>query len=270
MAPAASPTPSNSDDGKKKSPTKSKKVVESDVEDSEGQGGEDGGEGAEDGDEEAEYEIEAILDAKKGYFEKNKTGYLVKWKGYDETHNSWVDEDDAAGAGELIEEFEAKLKKKKQQQSTKKTSQSPAKRSRKSMADAESEDGDASASVAKKRGRKSVSEKPADKDDDDERPAKKPRKSTGGKTGSVAPIAEPIPDDDEIGNMQQHMQAPTWDQLIKHIDTVERADKTLYVYFTLYSGERIREDSKICADKFPKMLIEFYESNLRWKEADSH
>ncbi|KAJ7777227.1 hypothetical protein B0H16DRAFT_1879339 [Mycena metata] len=278
MAPAVSPTPSNNDDGKKKkkSPTKSKKV-ESEVEDSEGQSGEDGGEGGEEGggddDEEGEYEIEAILDAKKGYFPKNKTGYLVKWKGYDESHNSWVAEDDAGGAGELIDEFEAKLKKKKQQQSAKKASvpQSPAaKRSRKSMADAESEDGEASASVAKKRGRKSVSEKPADKDDDDERPVKKARKSTSGKNAPVVPTAEPLPDDDKIGNMQQHMQAPTWDQLIKHIDTVERVDKTLYVYFTLNDGERIREDSKICADKFPKMLIEFYESNLRWKEADSH
>ncbi len=34
--------------------------------------------------------------------------------------------------------------------------------------------------------------------------------------------------------MAKHMQAPAWDQLIKHIDTVERVDDTLYVYFTLY------------------------------------
>jgi hypothetical protein len=73
--------------------------------------------------EEEEYEIEAILGARKGAFPQvrslasrvllvrsylasrrvhfplselqGRTGYLVKWKGYDETENSWVDERDA-------------------------------------------------------------------------------------------------------------------------------------------------------------------------------
>ncbi|KAJ7868953.1 hypothetical protein B0H14DRAFT_3440979 [Mycena olivaceomarginata] len=36
-------------------------------------------------------EIEAILEAKKGQFKNpQKLGYYVKWKGYDDTHNSWV------------------------------------------------------------------------------------------------------------------------------------------------------------------------------------
>jgi hypothetical protein len=90
--------------------------------------------------------------------------------------------------------------------------------------------------VAKKRGRKSVSQKPVDKDAD-ERPAKKPRKTTEKKNvTSAARIAsvEPLPEEETIGNMAEHMHAPTWDQLIKNIDTVERVDDTLYVYFTLY------------------------------------
>lgn len=67
--------------------------------------------------EEEEYEIEKILDAKKGQFSgvspfilcspvirdqsmcplatKGRMGYFVKWKGYGEEHNSWVDEHDA-------------------------------------------------------------------------------------------------------------------------------------------------------------------------------
>jgi hypothetical protein len=74
------------------------------------------------GDEE-EYEIEGILDAKKGAFPQvmwslsrffachtvlgascylhilqGRTGYFVKWKGYGEEENSWVDEKDAGCA----------------------------------------------------------------------------------------------------------------------------------------------------------------------------
>jgi hypothetical protein len=37
-------------------------------------------------DSEAEYEVEEILDSQMGY---NHLEYLVKWKGYDEGHNSW-------------------------------------------------------------------------------------------------------------------------------------------------------------------------------------
>ncbi|KAF8166556.1 hypothetical protein K438DRAFT_1616598 [Mycena galopus ATCC 62051] len=245
-------SPSSGDDGettKNSSFLKSKKP-ESEVEDSEAP--QSGGEDEEDGDE--EYEIEAILDAKKGQFGKNKMGYFVKWKGYGPEHNSWVAEDDAGNATELIKAFNEKKK------SPKKALEP--KRSRKSMGDDVS-DADGSASAAKKRGRKSVSEKPADKEDD-ERPTKKPRKTAEKKTDAPKTTsAEPLPDE-EVGTMEEHMQAPTWDQLIKKIDTVERVDDTLFVYFTLNGGERIREDSKICADKFPKMLIEFYESNLRW------
>lgn len=67
-----------------------------------------------DGDDE-EYEIEAILDAKHGAFpgvcflfnalkslvvycftrRQNTIGYFVKWKGYGDEHNSWVNQQDA-------------------------------------------------------------------------------------------------------------------------------------------------------------------------------
>ncbi|KAJ6568254.1 hypothetical protein DFH09DRAFT_1261316 [Mycena vulgaris] len=264
VSPVASDDASDSGKTKRKSPSKAKKE-ESEVEDSEPQSD---GEGGDDGDEE-EYEIEAILDAKKGQFEKNKLGYFVKWKGYTAEHNSWVIEEDAANATDLIKAFWAEREKKK---APKKAPEVASKRSRKSVGDDNASDagGSASASVAKKRGRKS-SMKAADPEEDAERPAKKPRKTSEKKTltsGRTAASAEPIPDDSEIGNMAQHMHAPTWDQLIKHIDTVERIDDTLFVYFTLHGGERIMEDSKICADKFPKMLLQFYESNLRWKEAE--
>lgn len=74
-------------------------------------------EGEEGGEEESEYEIEAIIDAKRGSFpevgrhertickpttqdasslsSQGRMGYFVKWKGYPDSENSWVDEQDA-------------------------------------------------------------------------------------------------------------------------------------------------------------------------------
>ncbi|KAJ6616960.1 hypothetical protein B0H10DRAFT_1345501 [Mycena sp. CBHHK59/15] len=253
VSPVASDSASESGKNKKDSPSKAKEGSE--VEDSEAQS--DGGE--------EEYEIEEILDAKKGRFANNKLGYLVKWKGYTEADNSWVIEDDAANATELIAAF---WEKKKKRTAAKKAAASP-KRPRKSVAEDDASDAGSISVVAKKRGRKSVSKAiDVDEEDDDVRPAKRAKKSVEKRTPVRALVSEP-PEDDVIGNMSEHMHAPTWDQLIKQIDTVERVDNKLYVYFTLKeNGERIREESDICADKFPKMLIKFYESNLRWKEAD--
>jgi len=54
---------------------------------------------------ESEYEIEEIIEAKRGTFPGGRLGYLVKWKGYDSSHNSWVDERDAANALDVIEAY---------------------------------------------------------------------------------------------------------------------------------------------------------------------
>ncbi|KAJ7230494.1 hypothetical protein GGX14DRAFT_410951 [Mycena pura] len=274
-----SPIPSDaSDDGAKtekkassKSPAKAMKdkgKEESEVEDSEPQSG---GEGEGSGEEE-EYEIEAILDAKKGKFPKNTLGYFVKWKGYESEHNSWVREEDAGNATELIEAF---WKERDRKKAVKKTVTAETKRTasaRKSTAgaDGDSDVGESASAPPKKRGRKAASDT-ADKEKDTAkvsggRPAKKPRLS---KKRAASQDEEALPSDEELGSMADHMHVVTWDHLVKHLDTVERVDDgTLYVYFTLHTGERIRESAAVCADKIPKMLIHFYESNLRWKEAD--
>ncbi|KAJ7708911.1 hypothetical protein B0H17DRAFT_1155966 [Mycena rosella] len=263
-SPAASDVASDSGKVKKKSPSKAKDVEE--VADSEAQSEADDGE-----EEEEEYEIEAILSAKKGQFEKNKIGYYVKWKGYDDEHNSWVMEDDA-NAPELIKAYWEKDKKK----SPKKAPEPASKRTARKSVAAEDNDSDAGASApaAKKRGRKS-SVKAADKEGDpDERPAKKPRKTGEKKTlasasasGGAAASANEAPENIEIGDMSQHMHAPTWEHLIKMIDTVERVEEQLVVYFTLNTNEHVKEDSEVCHEKFPKKLLQFYEKNLRWKES---
>lgn len=50
-----------------------------------------------------EFEVEKIL--KKSTDKNGQTKYFVKWRGYTESHNSWVDAKDAS-CDELIKKFE--------------------------------------------------------------------------------------------------------------------------------------------------------------------
>jgi len=59
-----------------------------------------------------------------------------------------------------------------------------------------------------------------------------------------------------------------WEGLVKKVDTVERVGDVLMVFFTLYTGEAVRETTKICKERFPQKLLEFYEQNLRWRQVD--
>ncbi|KIO17550.1 hypothetical protein M407DRAFT_84869, partial [Tulasnella calospora MUT 4182] len=53
-------------------------------------------------DEEEEWEVEAILNSR--YYRK-KLQYLIKWKGFDDSHNSWQPEADVEHCQELVEEY---------------------------------------------------------------------------------------------------------------------------------------------------------------------
>ncbi|KAF8074716.1 hypothetical protein FPV67DRAFT_1574815 [Lyophyllum atratum] len=222
-------------------------------------------EGDEGSDDEPEYEIEAILDAKRGSFPEGRIGYLVKWKGYGESENSWVDEQDAGNATVLIDEY-WKTHTKKPRKST--DTKSP-KRPRKSIASEEAPD-----TSTKKRGRKSLPAAASVTDDEDVKEVRTTKKVK--KNGAMKPESEERshPMDEEavvLTDMAQYMNLPTWEHIVKTIDTIEKeADDSLSIYFRLNSGERIKESSKLCAERFPQKLIKFYESNLRWRSASEH
>jgi len=52
---------------------------------------------------EEEYKVEKILDSQQ-FGRRQKLQYLVKWKGYPDSDNEWVDKDDVH-ANEAIREF---------------------------------------------------------------------------------------------------------------------------------------------------------------------
>ncbi|KIK97343.1 hypothetical protein PAXRUDRAFT_825023 [Paxillus rubicundulus Ve08.2h10] len=230
----------------------------------------------EEGEGEEEYEIEAIIDAKKGQFPGGRMGYFVKWKGYEEEHNSWVDEQDAGNAQDLIDAFWAIRKKskpapRKSEPIRTKPKAVAEKPSRKSLANMSSPDAEV---PAKKRGRPRKDERESDAvdvlegDEEEQRAKKKPRRSNG--AGRQSKKHESDDEVDDLGNMRGHMKVTSWENLVHTIDTVERQkDGELYVFFTLKNEKkRMRENSRLCAQKFPQKLIEFYESNLRWKTED--
>ncbi|EIW78977.1 hypothetical protein CONPUDRAFT_126722 [Coniophora puteana RWD-64-598 SS2] len=201
------------------------------------------------------------MKAKRGYFHPGRMAYLVKWVGYSEEHNSWVDEPDAGNAEDLIQQFwrESKSQKAAAPAGRKSVGDKPAPKKNgrvSSLAREESSDND-SAAPAKKRGRPSkggavaaATKTKARDEDEDERAVKKARKST---TTSVATKRDKLSkkadamdvdgDDDEddgepdkpIGSMKEHMSTQSWESLVKVVDTVERDDDgTIYVYFTVY------------------------------------
>ncbi|THH27749.1 hypothetical protein EUX98_g6441 [Antrodiella citrinella] len=241
--------------------------------------------GEEEEGEEEEYEIEQIIDAKSNAF-KGKMGYLVKWKGYGVGENSWVSEEDAQGAADLIKEYWEKQK------------QGPRKpTARKSLpAEAREASPEVEAVPAKKRGRTSVSKPISVSDDDDEqsdRPQPKKSKNTAtsasvtkSKSASMTKSSAQKPkkrapspsdsDEETFSDMRKWKLATSWEHIVKRVDTVERTDDgKLLVYFTLnergltkVEHAQCREESALCKEKFPKAMLDFYERNLRWRNLE--
>ncbi|KAF8998508.1 hypothetical protein BDQ17DRAFT_1361908 [Cyathus striatus] len=230
----------------------------------------------EDGEEDgSEYEIEEIIDAKRGVYPDGRMAYFVKWKGYDVSENSWVDEKDAVGAVELVEDYWKKQQQKKNRKSI--GADTKSRKPRKSAVEStvESEEG---TPAPKKRGRKSnvpKADSDGEKEPEEDRSVKKPRKSlTAAEKKAAASkkaASEEMEVDEEappVGNMKKYMNTKNWEELVSTIDTVERVDDNLYVYFTLSTGEQVRETSEICGERFPRKMLKFYENNLRWRTAD--
>ncbi|KAH6916265.1 hypothetical protein BKA70DRAFT_1368469 [Coprinopsis sp. MPI-PUGE-AT-0042] len=253
---------------------------------------------------EEEYEIEEILDAKRGHFANGRIGYFVKWKGYGSDENSWVDENDAGNAQALIDAYWNKNQHKKRFPETKPA----AKKGRQSNASASAARGSASAArgsasaAGKKRGRPSGAAKddsdPESEDEgmsvdhprEDSPPtAKRARKgasttyksaksskaaaprSTVSDSASPAPSAKPK--ESGVPRMDQtYQQHASWEKFVKVVDTVELVEGTLMVYFTLTNGTHAGEPSKVCNKRFPQkahpQMLKFYESNLHWRATE--
>ncbi|KAK7060796.1 hypothetical protein VNI00_000529 [Paramarasmius palmivorus] len=231
----------------------------------------EGGEG-----DEEEYEIEAILNAKKGRFKANEWAYFVKWKGYDNpSDNSWVSESDAENARELIDRYWAKENAKKAPRKSESASVKRGRPRKSSVAESPEP-----SPAPKKRGRKSK----ADEADMSEEESKSEPASKKAKKGALSRLTQSTESGDEMDvdegkiadarAMKKYMNLGSWENMVRTIDTVERplnSGKDLTVYFRLtdeFGGERVKLVSSTCNAKFPQKMLAFYERHLKWKETE--
>ncbi|KAI9510022.1 hypothetical protein F5148DRAFT_658652 [Russula earlei] len=208
-------------------------------------------------------------------------GYLVKWKGYTDDENSWVDERDAGGAKELIAEYWARQGKKKGEKAGRKSDPKPKAATRRPVA-ASVETTPEPGQATKKRGRDRPKVQPESDDDgaedeEDTRSRKRGRKSNGvTRRASPSPAsssnrASPTVELLEPSTIKKWGNLPSWERHIDVIDTVEKSEEgDLFIYFKL-KGEKTacKENSKVCAEKFPQELIKFYEAHLKWRQAEA-
>jgi len=209
---------------------------------------EDEGANSQDG-EEGVYEIEAILEARRNMYGKSRMGYFVKWKGYGEEENSWIDEKDAGGATELIREY-WKTRPKNQASSSKEKATKGRTSTRKSDA------GASTRTIPSKR----VLNVDSESEDGNMNASKK--------NGSMAVETdnEQLP---QGVNVNGFANKKSWEKDIQEIETVERdANGMLTVYFKLGDGKRAKEEHRIARQRFPQKLLDFYEHSIAWRDED--
>ncbi|CAE6469702.1 hypothetical protein ACGC1H_003544 [Rhizoctonia solani] len=206
------------------------------------------------------YEVEAILDAKWQYNKRGKWSYYVRWKNYGPEDDLWIDEEDAAGAEDLIKEYHESHNLPRDGKGKK----GPAKKGRPS-------------STAQKK-RKADADADADADemdvDQEEAPKKQTKRGRPSKTKAPEPKSEPEEEADEeeeeqeFASMDDYLKKARWDDLIKTIDTVEHTDDELIALVTRADGQKSKVSTSVLAERCPQMLITFYETHLKWRPTD--
>lgn len=244
---------------------------------------------------EDEYEIEYIVSHSKETTD-GQLSYFVKWKGYPDSENCWVFESDMGGAQEMIQEYWAKVPKK----GVKKMGTKGGKKGKRQSSASASTPAKASSSSAvnaavKKRNRRESSV-------NGETPIST-RKSK--KSAELAPSRSPTPDDTLIDvetdpALQRIRSDPTltddqrelletqhlhaikldrlrkryariadWDPIVKRVEAVEKmSDNKLRVFVHFESGDRLAFESIVAHHRCPLKLLQFYESNLRFKKRE--
>ncbi|CAE7168071.1 unnamed protein product [Rhizoctonia solani] len=223
-----------------------KKAAKEVVEEHEEENGSESGEDDEEG-----YEVEAILDAKWQYNKRGKWSYFVRWKNYGPEDDLWIDEEDAAGAEDLITEYHETNNLPRDGKGKK----GPAKKGR------------PSANAQKKR--------KADADemevDQEEAPKKQPKRGRASKTKAPEPKSEAEEEEEEehdFVSMDDYLKKTRWDDLIKEIDTVENSGDELIALITRADGQKSKVSTTVLAERCPQMLIAFYETHLKWRPTE--
>lgn len=137
----------------------------------------------------------------------------------------------------------------------------------------------------KKRGRKSVGKVGSEDMDVDEVVERPPKKAKKNSVNAKKPQSESSDAEERIvQNMDRYMDKLNWETLVKNVDTVERVGDSLMVFFTLYvlsyistlmclnifwryTGEAVRETTKICKERFPQKVSQLcFKIQKYWRD----
>ncbi|TKY90322.1 hypothetical protein EX895_000320 [Sporisorium graminicola] len=248
---------------------------------------------------EDEYEIESIV----SHFQDSSAGelsYFVKWKGYPDSENSWVYESDMGGAQEMITEYWAKVPEKRvkrmgtkggkkgKRQSSVSASSPAAKASSSSLAAAGKRSGRRELSLLAHGETPSSRTKVARRVTDGLAPSRSPTPDDALIDVASDPALQRIRSDPNLTDEQrqvleaQHLHAvkldrlrkryariPDWDPIVKRVEAVEKmSDNKLRVFVHFENGDRLAFESIVAHHRCPLKLLQFYESNLRFKKRD--
>lgn len=183
--------------------------------------------------EEEEYEVEKVVDHKKG---RGATKYLLKWKGYPDSDNTWEDEKGLDHCHDLILAYWETKKK----TSASSTPQQSKKRSKPAAA----------ASTTK-----SASKEPAQR-------RKKPKTQE-------EPVEDEIEEDVELPSfiIDEHFVPPPaseWEDQVAQVVSVEETGDGLMCVLQWQGGEHTEHSTKLIRENCPRKLVDFYEARLRF------
>ncbi|KAE8267005.1 hypothetical protein A4X09_0g5344 [Tilletia walkeri] len=214
-----------------------------------------------------EYEIEQVLDCDYERFEQSKWAYLVSWKGYGPEDNSWVREEDAENASEMLEEFWA-------HNASKREAVEAAIAAKKAKASASKKRSRPSASTERYLGAGGAAGSSSQGGGGGKR-ARQGSSSRDANASSRFSDAEEEEADDPLARKKKKedlakrrlASVGDWDPLVETVETVERNENgELVVFLTFNTGEQLAYQSEVCRTRCPQALIKFYERHLRFRD----
>ncbi|EJU02115.1 hypothetical protein DACRYDRAFT_21884 [Dacryopinax primogenitus] len=247
--------------------TKPAATVEQDVDNEASEDSEDDEEG---------YEVEEILDVKKGGA-KGSLKYYVKWNEYDESENSWVTAEDAAGAPDVIEKFwksheelqekfnvtvMGEVRKDKPTPAKSGTSRKPAREKPRASAPAVASHPSPVRALPRRR---ALSDSPPPPPKVSSRPAATPQ-------AAIKRKREPDDSDAEDHTMAKYMKKANWEDLVIRVDNIAGNDNSvgkkgthLRVYLKLKDGQSAVSTNIECNKRCPQKMLAFYEGKLKFR-----
>ncbi|CCA71872.1 hypothetical protein PIIN_05807 [Serendipita indica DSM 11827] len=219
----------------------------------------------EEDDDDEVYEIERIIHHKNNHFGRGVRGYFVKWKGYPDAENSWVNENDC-NAEEIIKEYWEEFHAKRKANTGKRA------RSSQPPTDVEMEedvDRPNKKSKQQKLPKETKSRSKSKKTDSNGRT----KFQTLNDASSDALESSPTPSEiisTNFKTMDRYMHLDDWHNLIDQILTVDYRDKPdegrrVIYFFKLKNGETRTAPGDAVRKRASSIVIDFYEQNLRFE-----